>query len=240
MSNYEETKPGKGGVIANILAALAFLALGICLLVLNAESVRDLIYSFASIAVGACFIIFGAYYMIKYFFKQEYKSICNYGFTMGVILAIIGAGFLFMSNVVVVVLNFIVIFAGALLGTIMLQQSFALFYMRKAAWFLNFLFGVCAIAASVYFGFFEKKEFFSGQLIPCLYFIVIGGLSLLSMFIMGIGIHTHKKNGGAKVAKEVEEVSTPEESIFEDEPSFETPVVEKVELEPGSEDLFDE
>ena len=60
------------------------------------------------------------------------------------------------------------------------------------------------------------------------------------MFIMGIGIHTHKKNGVAKAAKEVEEVSTPEESIFEDEPSFETPVVEKVELEPGSEDLFDE
>ncbi|MBQ7469465.1 MAG: DUF308 domain-containing protein [Pseudobutyrivibrio sp.] len=240
MSNYEETKPGKGGVIANILAALAFLALGICLLVFNAESVKDLIYSFASIAVGACFIIFGAYYMIKYFFKQEYKSICNYGFTMGVILAIIGSGFLFMSNVVVVVLNFIVIFAGALLGTIMLQQSFALFYMRKATWILSFLFGVCAVAASIYFGFFEKEEFFSGQLVPCLYFIVIGGLSLLSMLLMGIGIHSHKKTGGAKSAKEVDEVSAPEESIFEDEPSFETPVVEKVELEPGSEDLFDE
>ena len=71
MSNYEETKPGKGGVIANILAALAFLALGICLLVLNADSVSNMIYSFASIAVGACFICFGAYYMIKYFFKKE-------------------------------------------------------------------------------------------------------------------------------------------------------------------------
>ncbi|WP_405376770.1 hypothetical protein [Pseudobutyrivibrio sp.] len=240
MSNYEETKPAKGGVIANIFAALAFLALGICLLVLNADSVSDMIYSFASIAVGACFICFGAYYMIKYFFKQEYKSICNYGFTMGVILAIIGSGFLFLSNVVVVFLDFIIIFAGALLGTIMLQQSFALFYMRKATWFLSFLFGACSIAASIYFGFFEKIVFFSGNLIPCLYFIIIGGLSLLSMLLMVIGIHGHKKEANVKPVKHTEEVSAPEDSIFEDEPSFETPVVEKVELEPGSDDLFDE
>ena len=66
MSNYEETKPSKGGVVANILAALAFLALGICLYVLNAELISKYVFSYVSIAVGALFIVFGLYNMIKY------------------------------------------------------------------------------------------------------------------------------------------------------------------------------
>lgn len=245
MSNYEETKPSKGGIVANILAALAFLALGICLLVLNAQTISKYVFSYVAIAVGALFICFGLYNMIKYFFRQEFKSICNYGFTYGVVLAIIGSGFLFLSDVVAKAVNLEIIIAGVLLGTVMLQHSFALFYMRRALWFLSFIFGVAAVAASGYFFLIKPQDFFSGKLIPCLYLIIVGGASLLSLLFMVIGLHTHKKDSKKNINRNFEEapvtsIPTVEESIFEDEPVFETPVVEKVELDAGSDDLFDE
>jgi len=75
--------------------------------------------------------------------------------------------------------------------------------------------------------------------------IIVGGASLLSLLFMVIGLHTHKKDSKKNINRNFEEapvtsIPTVEESIFEDEPVFETPVVEKVELDAGSDDLFDE
>ena len=87
--NIEEIKDSKVALVAHIVASLVYLALGICLLVLDANVISQIAYSFSVLAVGILFICFGAWYMIKYFFNHEYTRISNYGFTMGVIIVII-------------------------------------------------------------------------------------------------------------------------------------------------------
>ena len=95
MTHYqEEIKESKAGLVANIIGAIAFLASGICLLVLNADFIARLVYSFLVLGFGILFICFGTYYMIKYFFNHEFARITSYSFTMGVIFVIIGAVFI--------------------------------------------------------------------------------------------------------------------------------------------------
>ena len=76
--NQEEIKDSKAGLVANILGALAFLTLGICMFVLNTDIIARLVYSFSVLVFGILFICFGTYYMIKYFFNHEYIKISNY------------------------------------------------------------------------------------------------------------------------------------------------------------------
>ena len=66
----EEIKDSKAGLPANIIGALAFLALGILLITLNADLIARIVYSYSILAFGILFICFGMYYMIKYFFNH--------------------------------------------------------------------------------------------------------------------------------------------------------------------------
>ena len=48
----EEIKDSKAGLIANIIGAIAYLAVGICLLTLNVEFISKVVYSFSILGFG--------------------------------------------------------------------------------------------------------------------------------------------------------------------------------------------
>lgn len=216
--NIEEIKDSKVALVAHIVASLVYLALGICLLVLDANVISQIAYSFSVLAVGILFICFGAWYMIKYFFNHEYIKISNYGFTMGVILVIIGAISIFQANYISAFIDALVCLIGVVLGAVMLQQSFALFHIQRGAWFLSLFFGIVSIAASIYFLLVPQK-FFERNVITCSYLIAIGALSLLSLLLMAIGLHDHKKDSNRNYTRILEDApgSSLDDSIFEED-----------------------
>ena len=220
-TNSEEIKDSKVALVAHILASLIYLALGICLLVLDANFISTMVYSFSVLAVGILFICFGAWYMIKFFFNHEFIKMSNYGFTMGVILVIIGAVFIFQANTISTFIDALVCLIGIVLGAVMLQQSFALFHMQRGIWFISLIFGVADIAASIYFLLVPQK-FFERNVITCSYLIAIGALSLFSLLLMAIGLHDHKKDSNRNYTRNLEDApsskSSLDDSIFEEEP----------------------
>ena len=243
MARNEEIKDSKAGLIAHIIGSIAFIALGICMLTLDTNLIAKAVYSFSVLIVGILFICFGAYYMIKYFFNHEYTKISNYGFTMGVILIIIGAVFIFKANAISIFIDALVCIIGLILGAVMLQQSFALFHIQRGSWFISLILGLATIGVSIYLLMYNT-QFFTGDLISSVYLIAVGGLSLFSLLLMVIGLSDHKKDSSLKYKRNMEESplggsSKVEESIFEDEPIIENKDI-KSEPEAGSDDLFEE
>ncbi len=215
--NIEEIKDSKVALVAHIVASLVYLALGICLLVLDANLISKIAYSFSVLAIGILFICFGAWYMIKYFFNHEYIKISNYGFTTGVILVIIGAVSIFQANYISAFIDALVCLIGVVLGAVMLQQSFALFHIQRGVWFLSLIFGIVTIGSSIYFLMVPQK-FFERNVITCSYLIAIGALSLFSLLLMAIGLHDHKKDSNRNYSRIMEDAnSSLDDSIFEEE-----------------------
>lgn len=239
----EEIKESKAGLAAHIIGAIAFIALGICLLTLDATFISKLVYSFSVLVMGILFICFGAYYMIKYFFNHEFTRVSNYGFTMGVILVIIGAVFIFKANQISAFIDALVCLIGVVFGAIMLQQSFALFHIQRGSWFISLLLGIATIGCSIYL-LMNNTQFFTGILVSSVYLIAVGGISLFSLLLMAIGLKDHKKDATRNINRNIEESplskAKQEESIFEDEPVVEVKEESKPEPEAGSDALFEE
>ena len=239
--NIEEIKDSKVGLVAHIVASLAYLALGICLLVMDATIISNVVYSFSVLGVGILFILFGAWQMIKYFFNHEYIKISNYGFTMGVILVIIGALFIFKANDISIFIDALVCLIGIVLGAVMLQQSFALFHIQRGTWFLSLIFGAITIGFSIFF-IIKPLKFFEGNLYACIYLIAIGALSLFSLLLMAIGLKDHKNDAERIFNRNMEDAPTTaktavDDSIFEDEPEAH---FEEETTDVGSESLFED
>ncbi|SFH61571.1 Uncharacterized membrane protein HdeD, DUF308 family [Pseudobutyrivibrio sp. OR37] len=243
-SNKEEIKDSKAGLVANIIGALAFLAVGICLIAFDAALIAKMIYSFSILGLGILFICFGMYYMIKYFFNREYIRITSYGFTMGVILVIIGAVFIINADVVSSFIDALVCLIGVVFGAVMLQQSFALFHIQRGSWFLSLLLGIATIAGSIYI-LLTPIKIFAGSMISYIYLIVVGAFSLFSLLLMVIGLNDHKKDSDRLFKRNMEESplmsgKKADDSIFEEEPFFETHEEKDDKPAEGSDDLFEE
>ncbi|QFJ55570.1 DUF308 domain-containing protein [Pseudobutyrivibrio xylanivorans] len=239
----EEIKDSKVALVAHIVTSLVFIALGVCLLTLDASLISTIAYSFSVLAVGILFIVFGAWYMIKYFFNHEYIKLTNYGFTMGVILVIIGAIFIFQANYISAYIDALVCIIGIILGAVMLQQSFALFHIQRGTWFLSLIFGLATVGVSIAILVLTPWKFFDGTIYSCVYMIVVGGLSLFSLLLMGIGLHDHKKDSDRNYSRNMEDSplsakKASDESIFEDEPFVDN--VETVSLNETEDSLFED
>lgn len=217
-TNEAVVKDSKVGITAHIITALLFLAMGIALLVTNAAFIYNLVYTCLVAAAGILLIIFGAFFMIKYFFSQEFKRVTNYSFTQGVILIIIGALIIFKADSLSNFIDAIVCLAGAVLGAVMLQQSFALFHLKRKTWILILIFGLAAIASSLFF-FVNGMQLFTGNVLAAIYLTVLGALSLLSLILMAIGLLTGKKQEKKNTANNVAEgqKTESEDSFFEDD-----------------------
>ena len=238
--NSEEIKDSKVALVAHIVASIIYLALGICLFVVDAGIISTMVYSFSVLAVGILFIVFGAWYMIKYFFNHEYTRISNYGFTMGVILVIIGAIFIFQANYISAFIDALVCLIGIILGAVMLQQSFALFHIQRGTWFLCLIFGLATVGLSIYF-LIAPQKFFERNVITCSYLIAIGALSLFSLLLMAIGLHDHKKDSNRNYTRNIEDApgskSSLDDSIFEEEPQD---YFDDIYADTNSDSLFEE
>ncbi len=223
--NNEKEKDSKAGIVAHILISVLFVAIGISLLAFDSSMISTIVYSFSVLAMGILLICFGAFFMIKYFFNKEYIKVSNYGFTMGVILVIIGAVFIFKAEAISVFIDSIVALVAVVLGAIMLQQSFALFHIQRSTWFISLILGVLTIAASI-FALMQKITFFDGGIEACVFFIVIGAVSLFSLLLMTLGLRDHKKDSDRIYNRNMEDApssnSKIDDSIFAEETVSET------------------
>lgn len=233
-------KDSKSALVAHILAAVIYVALGASLLVINPSTIYNLVYSFLVLACGILFIAFGAFYMIKYFFKQEFRRVANYGFTLGVIFIIIGSIFIFKSIQIASFINDIVCLGGLVFGAIMLQQAFALFHIQRSSWFISLIFGAATIGVSIYF-LVNQLTFFDGNLMGAVYLCAVGAISLVSLLIMALGLRDHKKDSNRIFKRNMEEAPSlkSEDSIFEED-SIEEPQKNPAATETKDDNLFDE
>lgn len=247
---YEDnTKTSKAGLIAHILTSILFLGIGICLLVLSSytDLISEVVYSFSIVAIGILFICFGAFYMIKYFFNQEFRKISNYGFTMGVILVIIGSVFIFKSVDISTFIDSIICLIGVILGSVMLQNAFALFHIDRSSWFISLIFAIASIAFSIYL-LVNRCQFFVGEILPSVFLICVGALSLISLLMMSLGLKDSKKIAQKLYERNLDEApitakKSTDDSIFEDEPIVEKKEEKKDSVDvnsPKDDSVFDE
>jgi hypothetical protein len=87
--------------------------------------------------------------------------------------------------------------------------------------------------------------FFTGDFIPSLFLVVVGGVSLFSLLLMVIGLGDHKKDSKKNYNRNMEDSNIfsknkVDDSIFEEEPAVD--FFEDVKEEPaaGSDALFEE
>lgn len=244
-TNDKIVKESNAGLIAHILVSIAYIAVGVVMLISDAFIISTIVYSFSVLAIGILFICFGAYYMIRYFFNQEFRRVTNYGFTMGVILVIIGAVLIFEAARLSTFIDSIVCLIGIVLGAIMFQQAFALFHIQRSSWFISLLFGFATIGISVYF-LVSKLSFFKGEIIACSYLIGAGAISLISLLIMVLGLRDSKKDASRIYSRNMEDApdtskKASDESIFEEEPVVEvTETVQPTTDENTTGEVFDE
>lgn len=238
----EQTKDSKAGLIAHILVSILFLTVGIVMFVVDTTIISTIVYSFSVLVAGILFICFGAYYMIKYFFNQEFRKLSNYGFTMGVILVIIGAILIFMAADLSVFIDAIVCLVGIVLGAIMIQQAFALFHIERSSWFVSLIFALATIGISIYF-LISNQQFFTGNIVGCIYLISVGAISIICLLMMIFGLRDHKKISEKIYNRNLEEApstskKSADDSIFEEEPVVEAAPVTEAEAKDDS--VFDE
>lgn len=242
MATNNNVKDSKAGIIAHIIGALAFIAVGVCLIVLDATMISTIVYSFSVLVMGIFLICFGAYYMIKFFFNKEYVKISNYGFTMGVILVIIGAVFIFRADSIAAFIDSIVSLIGVVFGAIMLQQAFALFHIQRSSWFLSLILGIAAIASSIY-TLVNHFTFFDGSMESAVFLIAIGAVSLFSLLLMLIGLRDHKKDSERMYNRNIDDApltsKSSSESIFEEETTIDESSSESI-TKTSDEAMFDE
>ena len=142
MGNYKRSS----GVVSTIIIAI----LSVYLILFGAGIyLNDAVFEYNAIAIGAILIIFGVILMTKFFMNEEYKNPTNYGFSLGVMLLLIG-GFVILNTKAIV--RYTPAYVGIIilvLGIVVLQHAFAMKFMESKSFASSLIFSILIIISAV-------------------------------------------------------------------------------------------
>lgn len=141
----EKVSAGVGtgtGLVIGIAAI--YILFGLAMLYLPKFQAKCLIY-----IVGAVLIVYGAVLVAKYFIVKEYRILGKYGFTVGVVSALVGGCLLLRSKDIA---PYLFLFLGICIfitSVLKLQTALDLRGIRNKGWWIFLVIAVLFLAASV-------------------------------------------------------------------------------------------
>ena len=222
-------KSSKALIVIHVIVAALLIAAGAAMIALKSDLIGTIMYSYTVICAGIVFIIYGAYFMINYLYDRKYLDTSNYQFSFGAVQVLIGAVITFYASAISPFVDVIVCIICAVLGVIMIQQTFALGHIKNKGFIVTLIFGAATIGASVY-NLVKASRLFDSSMVNCIFLICVGVLSLISMLIYVLGLKKYSKNPTPEASTEIA-AAAPSQSMFvEDEAP--APAPQTVELQP--------
>ena len=185
-----KTSTDKGSVVTQVLLAAVAVALGYLLLFDKNMQVLTL----CRILCGGLIVV-GIVSIISFFVSGDFKRIDRYGFTLGVLLAILGViGFLRMNELTLV------------LSVLTLQGTVQVKVLDYAVWVLSLVLAIACLAGSfcVMAGITPVTQLIAG--FPHWILLISGGSCLFSLIVTWICILLAARRE-KKAKKEAEEIA---------------------------------
>ena len=171
-----------GTIFLATVAALFILVGGVMLFV---DGIKELYLIYM---ISALLIALGIGLIVKYFVKEAYRSMHDYGFSGGALIVILGGCALARAGQLT---TQIAAFVGLLVlsvAVVMLQQAMQLHIMRKKVWTVVLAISLVTLLSSVLLLFDIRTV--TGKVEGFEYWVLLisGVLTLICMLIYGIGV----------------------------------------------------
>ncbi|MCF0131582.1 MAG: DUF308 domain-containing protein [Pseudobutyrivibrio sp.] len=137
------------GLVVYVVLSVLLAVVGGLMLFTTQELITSIVYEYSIYGLGGLFLLCGLYFIIKYFTKQEYYNLSNYGFTFGVVLIV--AGILVVVNRLIIesYINMFLIITSLILGTTDFQYSLSMKHTRFNGYIGGIIVAVISVAGSI-------------------------------------------------------------------------------------------
>ena len=116
------------GLLFSFLLPIVFLVIGLLLLFTSIDT------KIFAILIGAMMIIIGAAFVIRYFAEKMYLDMSSYGFSIGVLAAILGVIVIIRSSEIAASLTVFLNICIMLTAIIQLQNAIQLKFLKSVLW----------------------------------------------------------------------------------------------------------
>ncbi len=181
-SNTARENSNFTGMMAVVMISVLFLVIGGIMIFFPQVHIMNFVY-----VMGGFLLVAGAWEIVRYFIREEYRNIANFDFSAGVILLIAGCVLIVRAEAAAA---FIYMIFGALvlvLGVTLLQHTFALKALKSAGWVVTLILSAALVLFSAAI-LLDYNGMFSTGLLT--YYLLAGSglLGLLSLLCVGIRI----------------------------------------------------
>ena len=171
------------GAILQAITAVASILIGAAMLFSKNVQFSSLCYVFCIVLWGI-----GIYEIVSYFLSKSYQHISDYGFTLGVLLILLGlVGLIRINDMTRNVKEYMQLFS-LIQSIFILQNSVQMYALKSKAWLLDLIFSLLMILLSIFA--------FTGQLKQYTYSILMfaGIFGCISVFLSSMVVRSfHKK-----------------------------------------------
>ena len=175
------------GMMGVVMISVLFLVIGGIMIVFPNVGITNFIY-----VIGGFLLAGGAWEIVRYFLKEEYRNIANFDFSAGVLLLIGGVILILRAEAAAA---FMYMIFGALvlvLGVTLLQHTFALKALKSVGWVVTLILSAALILFSIAILLDYNGLFSTGYL--TYYLLAASGLlGLISLLAVGIRIRHFEK-----------------------------------------------
>ena len=128
MEQQKKTFMRDRGLLFSFLLPIVFLVIGLLLLFTSIDT------KIFAILIGAMMIIIGAAFVIRYFAEKMYLDMSSYGFSIGVLAAILGVIVIIRSSEIAASLTVFLNICIMLTAIIQLQNAIQLKFLKSVLW----------------------------------------------------------------------------------------------------------
>ena len=172
-------------MMAVIVLSVLLIITGALLVINPAFPVVGFIYVTSGFAiVGGCWLV------LRFFMKEEYRSVSNYDFSLGILMITVGVLLIIMGDQLLSYFIYVIACLLILLGVITLQFFLQCAFMRgPLPAFLNFVIAAAMIALGVAFFVLDPKQIIANLgyiYLGVMFAGILGLLSLLMTFVRSV------------------------------------------------------
>ncbi|MCF0129206.1 MAG: hypothetical protein HUJ70_11560 [Pseudobutyrivibrio sp.] len=171
------------GLILHILISLVLIAVGCLMIFIKSPIINNILYEYSVYGVVAAAAVTGIAFIVRYFVKDEYKHISNYGFTKGVFLVVVSAALMVNATEAASYIDIFFNCLALVIGTIIFQEALSMKYMKNSAWGLALFMALVIIAASIVMIMNVNNFVSTKSIVYYGYLIASGALSLVSLLM---------------------------------------------------------
>ena len=138
-------------------------------------------------------ILAGAFAILRFFMKEGYKEIQNYGFSLGFFLILLGCSGLIRADKVIGGITGYMGMISMVLGIVILQGMVQLKALKNPVWVVELVLAIVSLVSSFLTLLDIDAINNTIENFGCLVLMIVGILSLMSLFLVWIGLKRYNK-----------------------------------------------